>query len=231
MLRNLAGKGFADATMGAGVARQGWLNSTFGLRFLDVDNDGHLDVIMANGHPLDSAELTLDSIAAAEPMQLLQGAADGRFRDATSAGGPALAQRLFGCGLATGDVNNDGFPDVLVGQNAGQPLLLMNTAAGGNHWLGIKLIGHASSRDAVGAIVRVTAGGRQQTHQLVGGASYASSSDARLLFGLGGATSIENVEVRWPSGSLLRKTALQPDRYYTLEEDLAAKPRREASTP
>jgi hypothetical protein len=134
---------------------------------------------------------------------------------------------MAGRGLAVGDVDNDGDPDLLLLGVGERPRLLRNDGGNRNHWLGVRLEGSRSNRDGVGAVVRVTAGGRRTTQVRAGGTSYASASDPRLLFGLGAAERVERLEVRWPSGLLTVMTDLPAGRYVTVRErDSAGVPAR-----
>jgi hypothetical protein len=134
--------------------------------------------------------------------------------------GPLFARYLSARGLALGDFDNDGAVDVLVSVNDAAPLLLRNTAAKGNHWLGIKFIGTKSNPDAVGACVAYKAGDLMRRRVKVGGGSYLSSHDPRMVLGLGEQTKIDWVEVKWPepSGRTERFTTVPIDRYVTIVE-------------
>jgi hypothetical protein len=123
-----------------------------------------------------------------------------------------------GRGLAVGDYDNDGDPDVLLLTVGEPPRLLRNDGGNRNRWLGVRLVGTRSGRDAVGARVAVTAGGRTRVRALVGGASYLTVSDPRLLFGLGSSLRVDSIEVRWPSGHLDRLGPVETDRYLTVTE-------------
>jgi hypothetical protein len=117
-----------------------------------------------------------------------------------------------------GDFDNDGDEDFLIIQNGGPPVLLRNDGGNKNAWIGFELVGQASGKDAVGAVVTVTAGGRRQVREKVGGASYLSASDPRILVGLGAAKKVEKVEIRWPSGAVSTMEGVAARRYYRVEE-------------
>jgi tetratricopeptide (TPR) repeat protein len=183
----------------------------FGAAFFDADNDGHVDLLTANGH------LTqLPGIPYAMPTQLFLG--DGRrFWDGTEAGGEGLAAKRVGRGLAVGDLDNDGRLDAVVVDQQGPLAYLWNRSDAG-HFLVVGLEGVQSARDGVAAQVAVTALGRRQYSWRVGGGSYQSASDPRLHFGVGSALGVEELEVIWPSGLVQRFKNLSVDRGYRIRE-------------
>jgi hypothetical protein len=138
----------------------------------------------------------------------------------SSQSGPVFSKNLAARGLAVGDFDNDGAVDVLVAQNDGAPVLLRNNAGRRNHWLGVKLIGHKGNIDAVGARLSYQAGDLLRHQWKMGGGSYLSSHDPRIVLGLGQRTKIDWLEVKWPnpSGKTERFTELPIDRYITIEE-------------
>jgi hypothetical protein len=134
--------------------------------------------------------------------------------------GPAFARNLAARGLAIGDFNNDGAVDVLISVNDGAPVLLKNTAAHGNHWLGVSLAGRKSNPDAIGARIVYQAGDLKRSRTKVGGGSFLSSHDPRMVLGLGPRTKIDWLEVHWPQpgGGVERFTDLPIDRYISIIE-------------
>jgi tetratricopeptide (TPR) repeat protein len=212
--RNLGGAMFADATAAVGLKAPSRFLLGFGAVFLDVDNDGRLDLATANGHIHDLRPNT----PYAMPAQLLVGGPDGRLTDVTRRVGEPWTVPRIGRGLTGADLDNDGRLDLLlVAQNA--PLAFFhNRTVGAGHFVTLALEGTASNRDAVGARVTVTAGGRRQTAWRIGGGSYASASDPRLHFGLGAAGEVDDLEIRWPSGLVQRLGKLAADRAYHLRE-------------
>jgi len=195
--------------------------SGWGLKFFDYDNDGDIDLLIANGHPDFTVEAHHPDLAYRQGSLLFK--SDGKsWRNVNEEAGPALAKRIAGRGLALGDFNNDGAVDALISVNDGAPILLKNEAAQRNHWLGIKLIGTRSNIDAIGAQITYQSGDLKRTRTKVGGGSYLSSHDPRIVLGIGGRTKIDWVEVRWPKpgGTTQRFINLPIDRYITIEEGM-----------
>jgi hypothetical protein len=220
LFHNNGDETFNEVTEEAGLGRRHPLSglvSGFGARFLDFDNDGAQDLFVLNGHPFEPIQKVFPRISFAEPPLLFEGAGKS-FRDVTAEHGAPLRRNYAGRGLATGDFDNDGDTDVLL-MNVGEPpVLLRNDGGNARHWLGIKLVGTKSNRDGVGAKVTVTAGGARTWKPLLGGTSYCSASDTRLLFGLGASERADVVEVRWPSGQVSALKNVRADQYITVRE-------------
>jgi hypothetical protein len=210
---------FSDAAPGMGIASATRLLSGWGLKFFDFDNDGDLDLILANGHPDLMVDRRMADVAYREPLLLFR--KDGKtYRDVSEVSGSVFSRRLAARGLALGDFDNDGAVDVLVSTNNGAPLLLRNRAAEGNHWLGVRLVGRKANIDAVGAKVTYQAGELRRSLWKVGGGSYLSAHDPRLVLGLSKRPKIDWLEIQWPqpSGRVERLTELPVDRYVTIVE-------------
>jgi len=213
---------FRDVAAVHGVARATRLLSGWGMKYFDYDNDGAIDLFLANGHPDDMIDAYSMQVKYKEPMLLFHQGDDHLFHDVSTVAGPAFHKDMAARGLAVGDFDNDGAIDVLVGVNGGAPVLLKNNAAKGNNWLGLKLEGARCNRDAVGAKVSWTAGGKKRSRLKTNGGSYLSSHDPRMVLGIGTAAKIEELEIHWPSPSqhVDKFTNLVPNRYlHAVEND------------
>jgi predicted Zn-dependent protease len=212
--RNLGPALFVDHTAIIGLQAPSRPLLGFGAAFLDANNDGRLDFLSTNGHVQDLRP----RIPWTMPLQLLVGGPNGRLTDVSDRAGPPFRETHLGRGLAIGDFDNDGRIDALV-LNQNQPLAyLRNRTERADHYVTFRLEGTSSNRDAVGARVTVTSGGRRRLGERIGGGSYQSASDPRVHFGLGDSRSIETVEVRWPSGRVDRHGRLEANREYRLRE-------------
>ncbi len=221
LYHNHGGGIFSDRAAAAGLAAPTRYVLGFGLAALDANNDGHLDLAQANGHVADYRPRTPYAMRA----QLFLGDAAGKLIDVSDQAGPAWQTLRVGRGLAVGDINNDGRTDVVIVAGNAPLALLCNQSASRNHFLMLSLEGTASNRDAVGARVAVTAGGKTRVAVRFGGGSFLSASDSRLHFGLGAAERADRVEVTWPSGRRDSYQGLAADTGYLLREcDPAARP-------
>src|SRR6266536_1777621 len=218
LYRNRHDETFDDESMPAGTGMPTRNMSGWGLKFFDYDNDGKLDIICANGFPDDLGEGS-SYVRYRQPLLLFQNTG-GKFKDVSQQSGPVFSKFFSSRGLAIGDFNNDGGVDVLVLVNNGAPLLLRNNAGRQNHWLGLHLVGKKANRDAVGARVTYRSGDLKRNRMTVGGGSFLSSHDPRMVLGLGKRTKIDFLEVKWPqpSGAIERFTDLPIDRYITIVE-------------
>ena len=217
LFRNSGSGAFRDVARDLGLAAASLPMSGFGARFLDYDNDGRVDLLVANGHPFAPVAKVWPGITYAERPQLFENLG-GRYLEVAEGRGGALSRPYVGRGLATADYDNDGDTDVLLLCVGERPRLLRNDGGNRGNWIGVDLVGTSSNRDGVGARVRVTAGGLSRSKVRAGGTSYLSASDPRLLFGLGETPAVEQVEVRWPSGRIERFGAFAARRYVTLKE-------------
>ncbi len=213
------GKGsFDEVTDQAGITvpTRGVLG--FGGGFFDYDNDGWLDLFVANGHVYPEVEQVSPDVQFKQINTLLHNEGNGKFVEATKLAGPGFQTPYVGRGVAFADFDNDGFIDLVVANNGDPPLLLRNMGGNGNHFLNFKLVGTKSNRDAMGARIHVLAGSLSQIREIEGGGSYLSQSDLRANFGLGKATRADSVEVKWPSGQKQVFRDLEADKFYLVEE-------------
>jgi hypothetical protein len=192
---------FRDSAQTQGVAKSTRLLSGWGLKYFDYDNDGAIDLFLANGHPDDMIDNYSMQVKYKEPLLLFHQGDDHKLHDVSDQAGPVFQQFLAARGLAVGDFDNDGAVDVLIGNNGGAPLLLRNNAAKGNNWLGLKLEGTQSNRDAIGAGIYWTAAGKRRDRLKNNGGSYLSSHDPREVLGIGTASKIDELEIHWPAPS------------------------------
>jgi ASPIC/UnbV protein/TonB-like protein len=201
LFHNSAQGTFNDDTYAAQMARKMNVLSGFGTKFIDLDNDGWLDLLQINGHILPNIHLYKSAVVYAEPKTLWMNNHDGTFRDVSSQVGAGFLRPTVGRGLCEGDFNNDGSVDFAVSNNGGAGELWRNDAGKQNSWLGFTLVGTRSNRDGVGAKIWARTGGQTQYQQKLGGGSYLSASDPRLFFGLGKAAAADEVRILWPSGA------------------------------
>ncbi len=197
---------FVDRTRQSGVLKSPWRGTGFGTMFGDFDNDGHLDLAIANGAVSARAKPPDNSLGPfwswyGQRNQVFAGDGSGRFRD-VSLSNPALCGKInVGRGLACGDFDRDGGLDLLVTSIAGRARLYRNVASARGHWLSVRTFDPARNRDALGAVVKVSAGGRNWVRWLHSAESYLCSSEPRAHFGLGAAAAVDRIEVTWPDGA------------------------------
>jgi enediyne biosynthesis protein E4 len=210
---------FDDLAMPAGIGMATRWMSGWGLKFFDYDNDGDLDLLLANGFPDDLVGEYSHEVTYQEPLLLFKKQGDA-FKNVSAQSGPIFQQSFPARGLAIGDFNNDGAVDVLISNNDAGPLLLKNNAAKENHWLGVRLVGKKCNREAVGARLTYQSGDLKRSRMKVGGGSFLSAHDPRMVLGIGGRTKLDWVDVKWPqpSGAVERFANLPLDRYVTLVE-------------
>jgi len=219
LYRNDGDFNFADVTYPAGLGSPTIPFLGWGAGFLDFDNDGLLDIFVANGHVYPSVDQRDWGTAWAERPQLFRNLDGTKFQEVPPATGSGLALVIPARGAAFGDIFNDGHIDVVLNNMDSAPALLRNVVKNGNHWIAFKLVGAAKSpRDAIGAAVFVTTGGVRQRADVSSGGSYGSSSDPRVHFGLGSASKIERVEIHWPDGKKEDLAISGVDRIVTVRE-------------
>ncbi|MEP6917541.1 MAG: CRTAC1 family protein [Acidobacteriota bacterium] len=207
---------FEDVTVKAGLS-SGFVPLGFGTKMFDFDNDGDLDLYVTNGHVIDNVKLYQPSLTYAQ-KDLLYENVGGKFRDVSLQSGPALQVDRVGRGLAVADFDNDGRLDVVITSVGQRPVLLRNQGADDNHWITIRAKGRTSNRFGLGATVQVQTSAGRQVREVNNVASYLSSNDIRVHFGLGAAKIIQQIDVHWPSGTtqVLKDVAI--DRLLDIEE-------------
>jgi enediyne biosynthesis protein E4 len=224
LYRNDGGGNFSDVTYQTGLGDPTVPFLAWGAGFLDFDNDGLLDIFIANGHVYPEVDRQDWGTTWAERPQLFRNLEGSKFQEVPPASGSGLADVITARGAAFGDLFNDGHVDVVINNIDSTPSLLRNVVENGNHWLALKLVGGPKSpRDATGAKVLLTAGGARQRADVLSGGSYGSNSDPRVHFGLGAATRVDRVEIDWPSG--LKQTVAVPhlDQILLVEEGKPAR--------
>ena len=190
---------FIEKTAAIGLSDPTFQFVGFSPLFLDYDNDGYLDIFIANGHPQAAIEDLLDSETYAQTDQLFRNTGDGTYKQVSVNAGEYFSRAFVGRASVSGDYDNDGYTDIFI-VNSNQQAVLLRNGNHSNNWLRVKLVGTRSNRDGIGAKVQITFGEVTQTAEMKSGNGYASDSDQRLLFGIGLHTQIDQLEIRWPSG-------------------------------
>jgi hypothetical protein len=219
LYRNLGNETFMDMASRTPIGAASQMMSGWGLKFFDYDNDGNLDLILANGHPDPEIDVHSPGVHYREPLLLFHRTESG-FENVSAQAGEAFQKLWTARGLAIGDYDNDGGVDVLVANNGGPPLLLHNEVGRRNSWAGIRLIGVKCNIEAVGAIVRWPANGKIRSRMKTAGGSFLSSHDPRMVLGRGSASKPDWVEVKWPfpSGRVERFNDVRAGVYSTIRE-------------
>jgi hypothetical protein len=218
LYRNQGNWDFDEVSYPSGVALPSLPWVKWGTAFVDLDNDGWLDLITVTGHVYPQVDQLPSGGGYRQPSLLQLNQKDGTFCDASDEAGPALMERRVSRGLAVGDLFNDGNMDVVVEDLDGKPMILRNHGVPGRHWVSFELDGTKSNRAALNARIKIVAGGMTQTGEIHSGGSYLSQNDLRVHFGLGAATKIDKVEIHWPSGLVENFTNLAADRFYNVLE-------------
>ena len=218
LYKNNGDGSFTYDTYAAGLAQMTLLHSGWGINFLDYDNDGLKDLLITQGHDLDTVELNYPQVHYKEPMLLARNMGNGSFVDVSKRSGAIFSERWVGRGMAVGDLDNDGKLDAVVTTNGGPAYVLHNETAENNHWLELLLVGHKSNRDAIGAQIKVTTTHGAEYWTVSTSGSYLSSNDKRAHFGLGKDAVAGTVEILWPSGIRQTLTNVAGDRTVRVDE-------------
>lgn len=225
LYRNDGNWDFQDVSYQAGTGLPSVPYVKWGIAFVDLDNDGWLDLVTVTGHVYPQADGLPSGAKYREPKLVQYNQGDGTFCDASSQSGPAILKQNVSRGLAVGDLFNDGHLDLVVGELTGRPMVLRNPGIPGQHWVSFELAGTKSNRMAIGARLKIVSGGMTQSEEIHSGGSYISQSDQRVHFGLGKITKIDSLEIRWPSGRVETIKNLEADKFYSVLEGEGIVPR------
>jgi len=219
LYHNLGLQGFTDEGWASKTAQPAYPYVKWGTGFVDFSNTGWLDLFVANGHVYPQVDAIPSGVKYRQPMQLFRNLRDGTFEDISAASGLTQIQLACRRGVAFGDINNDGNMDIAILNVGEPPTLLINRSGNANHRVLFKLIGAKSNRAAIGARVTILAAGVRQFSEVRAGGSYLSQNDLRQHFGLGAATKIDSVEIRWPTGKVETLENIAADAIYTIVEE------------
>jgi hypothetical protein len=220
LFKNAGDGTFAYASQNSGLGAMTSLHSGWGVKFIDYDNDGKKDLLVGRGHVMDTVEQNFPQLRYREPLLLAKNTGT-TFVDVSAGAGSVFSQVWAARGLAIGDIDNDGRLDAVVTTNDGPAYVLHNETSTQNHWLILKLNGHKSNRDAIGAEVKIVTLEGQQLATVTTSGSYLSSSDKRLHFGLGDNVSVKSIEIRWPNGTRQTLMNVRGDRIVEIDEPLS----------
>ena len=217
LYRNMGDMVFDYVTQSSGVAQITILGAGWGIKWIDADNDGRRDLLVAQSHVLPTIEKTSAFLKYKQTPLLMRNTEKG-FQNVSFAAGDAFQKDFAARGMACGDLDNDGDTDIVIAQTDGSAVILKNNGTK-NHWLGLDLRGAQSAPNGDGARVIVTdAKDKKQVFDVTNAGSYLSANDARLLVGLGENASVKSVEIRWASGRIQKLENLEIDRYHQIKE-------------
>jgi len=209
---------FRDVSYEAGVALAPLPWVKWGIAFVDLDNDGWLDLISVAGQVYPQVDTLPSGARYRQPKNLFFNLRNGNFCSADTQAGPAIMEPRVSRGVALADLFNNGNVDVIVEDLDGPPMVLQNMGLPGSHWVSFELAGTKSNKLAIGARLKIEAGGMTQTEEIRSGGGYLSQHDLRIHFGLASATKIDSLEIRWPSGKVETITNLVADKFYSVLE-------------
>jgi len=208
---------FTNMTGAAGLGKETHY-VCWGCGFFDPDNDGLQDILYVSGHVYPELQRIHSDTTYREPRVLYRNIGGGKFEEVSQLAGEAITTPSTGRGCAFGDYNNDGCVDVIINNQNSRPSLLKVTSENHNHWINIKLVGTKSNRSAIGARVKCVSGGTSQIGEVRSGGSYISQNDLRLHFGLGEKTSVDALEIRWPSGAVDHLQNIPANQFIRVQE-------------
>jgi hypothetical protein len=217
--RNNRNGTFDDVSNSNGIGAMSQMHSGWSLRFMDYDNDGWKDLLIAQGHDLDTIQRTSPQLRYKEPMMLVRNTGK-NFVDISDISGDIFQDAWVGRGMAIGDLDNDGRIDAAVSTNGGPAHILLNQTVTSNHWLTLHLTGHKSNRDGIGALVKLTTAHGSQWALVTTSSGYLSASDPRVHFGLGDSSLATSIEIHWPSGIVQTLVNIKGDRQVQIDEPL-----------
>jgi hypothetical protein len=209
LMRNVGKLKFEDVTERAGISQLAAQYVSWGAGVQDFDNDGRDDLFVVHGGLIHMVP---------QEHTVFRGVGDWKFEDVSLSAGPFFDVKSVGRGAAFADYDNDGKMDAFIVNLGGPAFLLHNVSPAPNHWISVKLVGHKSNRDGIGAQVEVVTGGNRQQRERTAGSGYLSQDDPRVHFGLGSATKIDRLTATWPSGIKQVMENVPVDRVMTVEE-------------
>ena len=212
---------FDYASFSNGIGAMTLLHSGWGIRFVDYDNDGWKDLLIAQGHDLDTIEKVSPQLHYREPMMLARNTGK-KFVDVSGISGDIFHEAWVGRAMAIGDIDNDGRIDAVVTTNGGPPHILLNQTPTTNHWITLHLTGHKSNRDGIGALVKLSTAQGSQWVTATTSSSYLSASDPRVHFGMGDSAVASSIEIHWPSGIIQTLTNVKGDQQIQVDEPATA---------
>jgi len=212
---------FDYASFSNGIGAMTLLHSGWGIRFVDYDNDGWKDLLIAQGHDLDTIEKVSPQLHYREPMMLARNTGK-KFVDVSGISGDIFHEAWVGRAMAIGDIDNDGRIDAVVTTNGGPPHILLNQTPTTNHWITLHLTGHKSNRDGIGALVKLSTAQGSQWVTATTSSSYLSASDPRVHFGMGDSAVASSIEIHWPSGIVQTLTNVKGDQQIQVDEPATA---------